>query len=175
MTYEEIADIIEKIKGLPDPGDLSKVITAVQESNNTLNLDEAKDSLLIKYLQKLPYKEGVIIDHIKLNCSMECPECGESINKGYFKIKRIVLSSNIPPTITEREPKIFLSYEVLHNMEIHGIYDNHNCATNENFRELVNESLQKNPRDQVNQQELESQVKKYSIEELKNTLNDLMK
>jgi hypothetical protein len=68
-----------------------------------------------------------------------------------------------------------MSYEVLHNMEKHRIYDINCCATNENFGELLHQNNKKNPRDQLNQQVLQKQIIKYSLEELDRILNELMK
>ena len=60
-------------------------------------------------------------------------------------------------------------------MEKHRIYDKNNCATNENFGELQQQNNKKNPRDRLNQQELQKQIKKYTLEELDKIINEMRK
>ena len=67
-----------------------------------------------------------------------------------------------------------MSYEVFHKMEEHKIYEMNNCATNESFGELYHENSQKNPRDQLSEQELQNQIKKYSLEELDEIITKMM-
>jgi hypothetical protein len=160
---------------MPDPANLTKIIKEIQESNNTLGFDEAKQLLLSDFLITQPAKKGVVIDHVKLRSSFSCPECGVDINNGYFKILNLILSESESNEAIVINQKIVMSYEVHHNMEEHRIYDKYNCATNENFGELLHQNNKKNPRDQLNQQELQKQIKKYTLEELDRILNELIK
>ncbi len=172
---ELIEKILDIISNIPDPANLTKVVMKIQESNNTLGFDEAKKLLLSNFLNTLPAKKGVVVDHVKLRSRFSCPECGEDINNGYFKILKLLLSTSVPNEIIEIKQKIVMSYEVHHNVEKHRIYDKYNCATNENFGELEHQNNRKNPRDQLNQQELEKQIKKYTLEELDKIINELLK
>ena len=172
---ELIEKILNIISDIPDPANLTKVVGKIQESNNSLAFDEAKQLLFSDFLNTQSAKKGVVIDHVKLRSSFSCPECGVDINNGYFKILNLILSESEPNETIEIKQKIVMSYEVLHNMEKHRIYDKYNCATNENFGELQHQNSKKNPRDQLNQQELQRQIKKYTLEELDKILNELMK
>jgi len=172
---ELIEKILNIISNIPDPANLTKVITKIQELNNTLGFDETKKLLLSDFLNTQLAEKGVVIDHVKLSSRFSCPECGEDINNGYFKILKLLLSNSVPNEIIEIKQRIFMSYEVHHNMEKYRIYDKYICATNENFGELEHQNNRKNPRDQLNQQELEKQINKYTLEELDGILNELMK
>ncbi len=170
-----IEKILNIISNLHDPANLTKVVEKIQESNNTLGFDEAKKLLLSDFLNTLPAKKGVVLDHVKLTSVSPCPECEADINNGYFKILKILLSKSVTNEIIEIKQKIVISYEVLHNMEKHRIYDKNNCATNENFGELQQQNNKKNPRDRLNQQELQKQIKKYTLEELDKIINEMRK
>jgi len=168
---DKILKIVDIIANLPDPVNLNKVLKKTHESNDTLELEEAKKQLLFDYLNPLTSKTGVIIDHVKLMSVTSCPECGVEINNGFFKI---LLAESVPNEIIEIKQKIVMSYETLHNIETHGIYEKHNWATNESFDELLKHNNNKNPRDRLNDQELEKQIKKYSLEELDKILTEMM-
>ncbi|MHA2226407.1 MAG: hypothetical protein ACXAC8_14455 [Candidatus Hodarchaeales archaeon] len=169
-----IEKIINVISNLPDPANLTKVVGKIQESNNTLEFDEAKILLLSDFLNTLPAQKSVVIDHIKVRSEFSCPKCGAGINNGYFKILLIFLSESAPTKTIDIKQQIVMSYEVLHNMEKHRIYDTNNSATNENFGELEHQNNKKNPRDQLNQHELHNQIKKYTLEELDILLIEMM-
>jgi len=172
---ELIEKILNIISNLPDPANLTKVVGKIQEINNTLGFNEAKKLLLSNFLNTQPTKMSVVIDNVKLRSVSPCPKCGADINNGYFKIMQILLSKSDPNEKIEIKQKIVMSYDVLHNLENHGVYDKNNCATNENFGELHHQNSKKNPRDQLNQQELQKQIKKYSLEELATILSEMIK
>lgn len=171
---ELIDKILTKISNLPDPANLTKVVKKIQESNNRLGVEEAKRSLLTNFLNLKLTKKGVIIDHVKLRSATPCHLCGTSINNGYFKILLISLANSGPEELIEDKEKVVMSYEVFHNMEEHKIYEKINGATNESFGELYNENSQKNPRDQLSEQELHEKIIKYSLKELNGIMDKLL-
>lgn len=170
----ELIDIILTIiHNLPDPANLTKVVEKIRESDNMLGLEEAKKILLTNYLDYQPANKGVLIDHVKLRSATPCPICGVNINNGYFKILLISLTNSVSKEFIEKQ-KVVMSYEVLHNMEEHKIYEKINGATNESFGELYHENSKKNPRDQVSEQELHEQIKRYTLEELDEILERMI-
>lgn len=99
-------------------------------------------------------KEEVRVEEVKVRSFTECPECGENINNGYFKL-----------TINSTKP-IFLSYINFHDMNIHLVYNEEYGATDSNVNELLRENSKRNPRDQLSINEIESKVSKYSLSKL---------
>jgi hypothetical protein len=171
---ELIDKILTKIGNLPDPGNLTKVIEKIRESNNRLGFEETKRLLITNFLNLQPAKKGVIIDHVKLRSATPCSICGTSVNNGYFKILLISLANSSPKELIDNQKKVIMSYEVFHNMEKHKIYEKINGATNESFGELYHENSQKNPRDQLSEQELHEQIKRFALEELNEILDRMM-
>jgi len=104
---------------------------------------------LLEHLQ-----DEVKIEHKKVRSFSECPECGERINNGYFKL------------IKNATKSVFLSYDIYHNMSTHIIYDKEYGATDKDVNELLKENSKKSPRDQLSIDEIESQISKYSLEKL---------
>jgi len=102
------------------------------------------------------------IEHVKLRSFSECPECGERINNGYFKIEK----HSFQP--------IIISYETFHNMDIHCIYDKEYGATDKILGELLQENELKNPRDRLSYNEIQTQIKAYSLEELFNLIKEMI-
>lgn len=102
------------------------------------------------------------IDHVKVRSFSECPECGEIINNGYIKIEK----HSFQP--------IIISYETFHNMDIHCIYDKEYGATDNILGELLQENELKNHRDQLSYNEIQAQIKTYSLEELFNLINEII-
>ena len=174
----KLTDLIEKILSiisqLPDPASLTKMIRRIEGSNNTLGFDEAKNILFIDFLQALPAKKGTVVFHVKVMSSFSCPECGTDINNGYFKVLQLSLSKSVSTETVEVNQQIVMSYEVHHKMEKHRIYNKNKGATNESFGELQLQNDQKNPRNQLSQQELQEQIKNYSLEELYRILSEMM-
>ena len=60
-----IEKILNIISNLPDPVGLTKVVQKIEESDNTLGFDEAKNLLLNNLLRIQTGRKGVIIDHVK--------------------------------------------------------------------------------------------------------------
>ena len=99
-------------------------------------------------------------EQVKLRSFSECPECGERINNGYFKIEKLSLKP------------IIISYETFHNMDIHCIYDKEYGAVDTILGDLLQENENKSSRDQLSYREIEAQIKTYSLEELFNFVNE---
>jgi len=106
--------------------------------------------------------DALKIEQTKLRSFSECPECGERINNGYFKIAKHSLQP------------IIISYETFHNMDTHCIYDKEYGATDKILGELLQENKRKNPRDQLSYMEVQAQIKTYSLEELFNLINKII-
>ena len=102
------------------------------------------------------------IEHVNVRSFSECPECGERINNGYFKIEK----HSFQP--------IIISYEMFHNMDTHCIYDKEYGATDKILGELLQENELKNHRDQLSYKEIQAQIKTYSLEELFNLINEII-
>ena len=102
------------------------------------------------------------IEHVNVRSFSECPECDERINNGYFKIEK----HSFQP--------IIISYETFHNMDIHCIYDKEYGATDNILGELLQENELKNHRDQLSYNEIQAQIKTYSLEELFNLINEII-
>ena len=102
------------------------------------------------------------LEQVKVRSFSECPECGDRINNGYFKIEK----HSFQP--------IIISYETFHNMEEHYIYDREHGATDKILGVLLLENERKKPRDQLSYMEIEDQIKKFSLEELSNLLNEIV-
>ncbi len=100
------------------------------------------------------------IEQVKLRSFSECPECGERINNGYFKIEKHSLKP------------IIISYETFHNMDTHCIYDKEYGAIDKILGELLQENENKSSRDQLSYKEIQAQIKTYSLEELFNFINE---
>lgn len=99
-------------------------------------------------------KEEVQIEHTKVRSFSECPECGEKINDGYFKLTKNSTKS------------VILRYDTFHDMDIHLTYNQEYGATDKDINKLLQENGKKNPRDQLSIDEIEAQISKYSIEKL---------
>lgn len=171
---ELIEKLLKIISSLPDPTNLVNVIEKIQESNNTLEFDVAKKLLLMDFLNKQPENTGVFIDHEVLRSVSPCPKCGVDINNGYFKIVLASHSGSVNPDTIQIEQKVVISYEVLHNLMNHEISSKYVVGTNESFGELEQQNLNKNPRDQLNQQELEKSIENYTLKELNAKLSEMM-
>ena len=102
------------------------------------------------------------IEHVNVRSFSECPECGERINNGYFKIEK----RSFQP--------IIISYEMFHNMDTHCIYDKEYGATDKILGELLQKNELKNDRDQLSYKEIQAQIKTYSLEELFNLINEII-
>ena len=100
------------------------------------------------------------IEQVKVRSFSECPECGERTNNGYFKI------------ITQSLQQIVISYEMFHNMDVHGIYDKEYGATDKILNDLLQENEKKKSHDQLSYMEIQAQIKTYSLEEIFNLLNN---
>lgn len=107
-------------------------------------------------------KEEVQIEHLKVRSFTECPECGEKINNGFFKLTKNAI-----------EP-VFLSYATFHDMSTHLVYDEEYGATNKDVNELLQENSRKNPRDQLSLDEIEPQIIKYSIQKLRQVIKTMI-
>lgn len=99
-------------------------------------------------------------EQVKLRSFSECPECGERINNGYFRIEKHSLKP------------IIISYETFHNMDTHCIYDKEYGAIDKILGELLQENENKSSRDQLSYKEIQAQIKTYSLEELFNFINE---
>ena len=171
---ELIDKVLKVISNLPDPSNLVEVIEKIQESDNSLEMEEAKQSLIIEFLDRQPEKKGVFIDNVILRSVSQCEECGVDVNNGYFKILLATRSvSNESPSINV-EQKIVISFEALHNMMNHKIPDDYIVAANENFGELEQENLNKKPGDQLSLQDLEKIIEKYTLKDLNIQLRKMM-
>jgi hypothetical protein len=171
---ELIEKVLKIISNLPDPANLVDVIEKIQESDNTMEIDVAKKLLIADYLNKQPENKGVFIDNVILRSVSPCDECGADINNGYFKILLASGSNSAKPSSIQVEQKIVVSFEALHNMMNHKIPDNYMVAANENLGEIEQENLKKNPRDQLNQQELEKTIETFTLKEIDTKLREMM-
>ena len=99
-------------------------------------------------------------EQVKLRSFSECPECGERINNGYFRIEKHSLKP------------IIISYETFHNMDTHCIYDKEYGAIDKILGELLQENENKSSRYQLSYKEIQAQIKTYSLEELFNFINE---
>ena len=116
----------------------------------------------IKYLLKNE-KRDVNITQVKVRSFSECPECGEKINNGYFKITK-------PP-----EQTVILTHDSFHDMDVHLVYTKDHGATDKVLGELLQENEGKNPRDQLNFKEIQAQIKEYSLDELNEIIDEITK
>ena len=171
---EQVERVLEIISSLPDPANLVNVIEKIQESENNLEIDMAKKLLIKEHLNTQTEKKGIYIDHVILRSVSPCPECGGEINNGYFKIISASLSSSDDPELIQVEEKLVISYDSLHKLMNHEISTEYVVASNESYGELEQQNLDKNPRDQLSQQDLEKSIVNYTLKELSTRLNEMM-
>ena len=103
-----------------------------------------------------------------------CSECGIDMNNAYFRILKIIQPHSFNKEAFEIKQKIIMSYEVLHRMKEHKIYNKIHYATNECYGESEITNSKKNPRDQLSPQELQNKIKKFTIEELEIELTNMI-
>ncbi|MHA1945513.1 MAG: hypothetical protein ACXAC6_15930 [Candidatus Hodarchaeales archaeon] len=171
---ELVKIVLEIISSLPDPANLANIIDKVQESNSTIEFDVARKLLIMDFLNKQPENKGVFIDHEVLRSLSSCPECGVNINNGYFKVILASHSGSVNSGSIQVEQKVVISYEALHNLINHKISNKYVVATNESFAELQQQNLDKNPRDQLSQQNLKNLIENYNLKKLNTKLSEMM-
>ena len=97
-----------------------------------------------------------------------------NVSKSLLSNKKFLgeIAEKIIPTVKDEVSKqIVFSYDSFHQMKAHDIFDKKSSAVNADISELMQENTSKNPRDQVNQQELAKSIQPYTLDELDKILS----
>ena len=110
--------------------------------------------------------DGVDVTEKKARSFSECRECSERVNNGSFQLMLHPGGSD--------EATIIMTYATLHAMAAHGSYPSGREATDANLGELIAENEKKSPGLQLSRSELDSSIKRYSLEELDGKLSAIL-
>ncbi|MCY3414959.1 MAG: hypothetical protein INQ03_25135 [Candidatus Heimdallarchaeota archaeon] len=158
--------VVECIESLPRPGDLGIVINKLKEYPD-MGIDAMIQLQIKEFLETQPDNQAIYVEDVMVKSRHTCEHCGEFINNGYFKIIFAALSDLGE---IDRSKLIVISYDSFHQMKVHTYFES-SFAEDNDISELIQENAEKNPRDQIGQDELQQNIHSYSLDELAQLLS----